>query len=31
MMFDFNIGLAGVLLPLLLLVAASSLRILREY
>ncbi len=31
MMFDFNIGLAGVLLPLLLLLIAASLRILREY
>jgi regulator of protease activity HflC (stomatin/prohibitin superfamily) len=31
MMFDFNIGLAGVLLPVLVLLVASSLRILREY
>ena len=31
MMFDFNLGLAGVLLPVLVLLVASSLRILREY
>jgi regulator of protease activity HflC (stomatin/prohibitin superfamily) len=31
MMLDFNIGLGGVLLPLLLLLVFSSLRILREY
>jgi len=31
MMIDFNIGLGGVLVPLLLLLLASSLRILREY
>jgi len=31
MMIDFNIGLGGVLLPLLILLLAGSLRILREY
>ncbi len=31
MMFDFNLGLAGVMLPVLVLLVASSLRILREY
>jgi regulator of protease activity HflC (stomatin/prohibitin superfamily) len=31
MIFDLNLGLASVLLPLLILLAASSLRILREY
>jgi regulator of protease activity HflC (stomatin/prohibitin superfamily) len=31
MMLDFNIGLGGVLLPLLLFLVFSSLRILREY
>ena len=31
MMFDFNIGLGGVLLPVLLLLLVGSLRILREY
>ncbi|MBK7234615.1 MAG: slipin family protein [Sterolibacteriaceae bacterium] len=31
MMFDFNIGLAGVLLPLFIVLLVSSLRILREY
>ena len=31
MIFDFNFGLAAVLLPLLLVLAASSLRVLREY
>ena len=30
-MFDFNIGLAGVLLPLFIVLLVSSLRILREY
>jgi regulator of protease activity HflC (stomatin/prohibitin superfamily) len=31
MIFDLNFGLAAVLLPLLLVLAASSLRVLREY
>lgn len=31
MIFDFNLGLAGVLLPLLLVLIFSSLRVLREY
>jgi regulator of protease activity HflC (stomatin/prohibitin superfamily) len=31
MIFDFNLGLGGVLLPLLLILAFSSLRVLREY
>lgn len=31
MFMDFNIGLAGVLIPVLLIVLASSLRVLREY
>ena len=31
MIFDFNLGLGSVLVPLLLLLVASSLRILREY
>jgi regulator of protease activity HflC (stomatin/prohibitin superfamily) len=31
MFVDFNIGLAGVLIPVLLIVLASSLRVLREY
>jgi regulator of protease activity HflC (stomatin/prohibitin superfamily) len=31
MIFDFNLGLGGVLLPLLLILIASSLRVLREY
>lgn len=31
MIFDFNFGLGAVLLPLLLVLAASSLRVLREY
>ena len=31
MIFDFNWGLGGVLLPLLVFLAVSSLRILREY
>ncbi len=31
MMLDLNLGLAGVLLPLIVLLLASSLRILREY
>ncbi len=31
MMLDFNIGLGGVLVPLLLVLLAASLRILREY
>jgi len=30
MMFDFNLGLAGVLVPLLLVLAATSLRVLRD-
>jgi len=31
MIFDFNLGLGGVLLPLLLILIASSVRVLREY
>jgi regulator of protease activity HflC (stomatin/prohibitin superfamily) len=31
MILDFNLGLGGILVPLLLLLVASSLRILREY
>jgi len=31
MIFDFNLGLGGVLIPLLVLLVAGSLRILREY
>jgi signal-transduction protein with cAMP-binding, CBS, and nucleotidyltransferase domain len=31
MMLDFNLGLGGVLVPLLVILAVSSLRILREY
>ncbi|TDQ38399.1 SPFH domain-containing protein [Tepidicella xavieri] len=31
MFMDFNIGLAGVLIPVLIIVLASSLRVLREY
>lgn len=31
MMFNFNLGLGGVLLPLLLILAFSSFRVLREY
>ena len=31
MILDFNLGLGGVLVPLLILLLASSLRILREY
>ncbi|MEK9803563.1 MAG: slipin family protein [Curvibacter sp.] len=31
MMFDFNLGLGGILLPLLLALVLSSLRVLREY
>lgn len=31
MIFDFNLGLGGVLVPLLLILAFSSLRVLREY
>jgi regulator of protease activity HflC (stomatin/prohibitin superfamily) len=31
MFFDFNLGLGGVLLPLLIILLAASLRVLREY
>ncbi len=31
MMFDFQVGLAGIVLPALLLLTAASLRVLREY